>query len=324
MSNQIARLRQVGIAKEVVKGTAVAPAFWVPVAKFNPNLLVTTKRRDGAIGRVESNNGSDIVTKHCEPAMEGYLTDKAAGLLFLLSLGSVSTGAASAGVYPHTFSVLNSNGHPSATVSFKDLNLSKQIPFSLSNSLSISATVDDYVRFVASFIGKFEADGTLSPSFYATDNIFVGRHVRIKIADTLAGLAAANAVALQSVDVEVAKNAQAVFGLGSVEPVSVRNGQLEVSGSITAVQNDSAWRDLFTGNTKKAMEITIENTDVTIGSGSGHPKIVITLAQVDFNPYKEDDKMEDLIKETIEFTAAYDLTAAKMIEVKVYNTQASY
>lgn len=324
MSNQIARVRQVGIAKETTKGTAVAPSFWVPVTKFNANPLVVTKRKDGAIGRVESNSGSEIVSKHCEPVMEGYLTDKAAALLFLFSLGAVNTGAASAGVYPHTLSVLNSNEHPSATLSFKDLNFSKQIPFSLSNSLSISAVVDDYVRFAASFIGKFEADGTLTPSFYNTDNAFVGRHVSVKLADDIAGLGAATAVAIQGADLEITKNAQAVFGLGSVEPVAVRNGQLEVSGSITAVQNDSTWRDLFTGNTKKAMQITIENTDVTIGSGSGHPKIVITLAQVNFNPYKEEDKLEDLIKETMEFTAAFDLTASKMIEVVVYNTTASY
>jgi hypothetical protein len=324
MSNQIARLRQVGIGKEATKGTAVVPAFWVPVTRFNPNPLVTTKRKDGAIGRVESNNGSDIVTKHCEPAIEGYLTDKAAGLFFLLALGAVDTAAAVAGVYPHTFSVLNTNEHPSSTISFKDLTFSKQIPFSLANTLSIEAVVDDYVRFNASYIGKFEADGSLTPSFYATDNVFVGRHVSIKIADNIAGLAAANAVALQSASLEITKNAQAVFGLGSVEPVSVRNGQLEVSGNITAVQNDNTWRNLFIGNTKKAMEITIENSDVTIGSGSGKPKIVITLAQVDFNPYKEDDKLEDLIKESIDFTASFDLTTAKMIEVKVYNTQASY
>jgi hypothetical protein len=324
MSNQIARLRQVGIAKETTKGTAVAPSLWVPVTRFSPNPLVAVKRKDGAIGRIESSHGSEIVTKHCEPSLEGYLTDRAAGLLFLFSLGAVNTGAASAGVYPHTFSVLNGNEHPSATLSFKDLNLSKQIPFSLSNTFSIEATVDDYVKFAASFIGKFEADGTLSPSFYATDNAFIGRHVSIKIANDIAGLGAANAVALQNASLEIAKNAQAVFGLGSVEPVSVRNGQLDISGSITAIQNDSAWRDLFTGNTKKAMQITIENTDVAIGSGSGHPKIVITLAQVNFNPYKEDDKLEDLIKETIDFTAAFDLTANKAIEVVVYNAVASY
>lgn len=324
MSNQIGRLRQVGIGKESVKGTAVVPAFWLPVATFSPNPKVNVKKKEGAIGRIDGAYSSDIVSKNNEPSFDGYLTDKAAGLIFLAALGSVSTGAPSAGVYTHTFSVLNSNEHPSLTVSFKDANMSKQIPFCLTNELTLEANLEDYVRFSNAFIGRFEADGVLSPSFYATDNIFVSRHVSVKIADTVAGLAAATAVALQSMNLKVSKGATAIFGLSSDEPLSVRNGQLDITGNIVAIQTDEAWRDLFIGNTEKAMQIVIENSDVTIGSGSGHPKITITLPKVNFNPYKEEAKLSDLIKETVSFNYMYDLANAAGVTIALENTQPTY
>lgn len=324
MSNQIGRLRQVGIAKETVKGTAVVPAFWVPVQNFAANPKVNVKKKDGAIGRIDGAYSSEIVSKNNEPSMDGYITDKAAGLLFLSALGAVNTGAAVAGVYPHTFSVLNGNEHPSLTVSFKDANMAKSIAYSVLNELSLEANLEDYVKFNASYIGKFEADATLAPSFYATDNVFVSRHVSVKIAANIAGLAAASPVALESVNLKISKNAVARFGLSSNEPVKVTNGQLDLSGTIVALQSDETWRDLFIDNTEKAMQITIENTDVTIGSGSGHPKIIITLAKINFNPYKEDAKLGDLIKETVSFGGMYSLTDAKSIEIELDNTQASY
>lgn len=324
MSEQIGRLRSVGIGKETVKGTAVVPAFWVPVSGFESNPKVEVKQKDGAIGRIDGAYSSEIVSKSSEPSLEGYLTDKAAGLLFLAALGQVTTGSVSAGVYPHAFSVLNTNEHPSLTVSFKDANLGKQIPYCLLNELALEANVGDYLRFNAAFMGKYEANGTLTPSFYATDNIFISRHVSVKIADDIAGLAAASALNLQAFQLTITKNVTPVFGLGSDEPVSVRNGQLDITGSLTAIQNDETWRALYAANTKKVMQITIENTGVTIGSGSGHPKIVITINNADFNPYKDESSLGDLIKETVNFNGMYDLTNAKSVEVTLYNTQATY
>lgn len=324
MSSHIGRIRVMGIGLEATKGTEETPQFWLPVDKFDPNPIVTTKNQDGAIGHIEDAYNSEITSKRNEPSIEGYVTDKGIGLLLLATLGDVSVSTVESGVYAHAMEVKNDSDHPSLTVAFKDPNMEKAITYSMVNKLKLDAKVDDYVRFGADFISKFEEDTTgLAPAFYATDNIFVARHVSVKIADNLAGLNAASAKALTSVSLSFSKNVEAIYGLGSNEPQAIYNKEFMLDGMIEAIVADESWRDLFIGNTTKAMRITIENTDVTIGA-TKHPKIVIDIARVKFNPYKEGSKLSDLVSEQVSFKSMFDITADQSVTITVTNTVADY
>lgn len=323
MSSIIGRVRTMGIALESTKGTAVVPAFWLPVDKFDPNPIVTTKVKDGAIGRIEDAYDSEITSKRNEPSIEGYVTDLGVGLLLLATLGTVSKTTVESGVIAHAFDVQNDADHPSLTVSFKDTNMQKRIAYSMVNEFRLDAKVDDYLRFGADFSSKFEADTTGMTPAFTDENIFVARHVSVKIANDLAGLTGATAKSLTSVSVNFMKNLETVFGLGSNEPQAIYNKEFQLDGMIESVVADDSWRDLFIDNTTKAMRITIENTDVTIGLVS-HPKIVIDIARVKFNPYKESSKNSDLITEQVSFKGMFDLTAESSVEVTLTNTVADY
>lgn len=320
----IGRIRTVGIAKEGTKGTGVVPTFWLPVTAFDPAPIVATKQKDGAIGRIEDSYDSEITSKHNEPSLEGYVTDKGIGLLMLATIGQSTPSTVESGVYSHAMTVKNDNDHPALTTSFKDSNLGKWIQYCMVDELQLDAAKDDYVRYSAKLIGRFEATKNgLSPSFYTTDNIFVARHVTVKIADTVAGLSGASAKSLTNVSIKFSKNAEAVFGLGSNEPQAIYNRELGIEGTLEAIEADESWRTLFVGNTTKAMEISIVNTDVTIGAVS-NPKIVITLAQVKFNPYKEKAGNGDLITEEVSFKGQYSIGDTSSVAVTVVNTQATY
>lgn len=324
MSKLIGRLRTVGIAKEASKGTPLVPAFWIPSVSFDPAPIVATKQKDGAIGRIEDTYDSEIVSKHNEPSIEGYVTDKAIGLLMLAGFGQSSPSTLETGVYSHAYTVKNDNDHPALTVSFKDSNLGKWITYSMLAELQIDAQVEDYVRFSSKFISRFEATKTgLTPSFYTTDNVFVARHVTVKIADDLAGLSGASAKSLTGVTIKLNKNTEATFGLGSNEPQSIENREFSIEGSLTALEADTTWRDLFTANTSKAMEISIVNSDVTIGAAN-NPTIKLTMAQVKFNPYKEKAGNGDIISEEISFKGQYSIDDTSSITGTVINTQATY
>ena len=322
---QTGRLQKIGIAKETIHGTAVAPEYWLSVDSWDLNPVVTTKNKEGAFARIEDSYGNEIVKKHNEPSIGGVITDKAIGELFLATLGTVSSVAQVApndAVYDHTFSLKNDNDHPSLTISMEDENISKQVAYCMLNKLDLDCVLEDYAKFKAEFIGKFEADGTLTPA-YTEENIFVPRHIEVKIADSVADLDSASAIDLQSIKLTIDKNVEANFGFGSDEPKSISNKDFVISGSIERLNDSAIWRDLFSANTGKAMRITLENTDITIGSDQ-HPKIVITLSEIKFNPYKLNAATGDLVKETIDFKGFYSTTESSSISAVLTNLATSY
>lgn len=324
MSNLIGRLRSVGLAKETVKGTAVAPSYWLPYTGFTPNPVIQNKIKDGATGRIEAGHENAIVSQMAQPSVDGILTDKAIGLLLLAGLGSVSSVAKSApntSVYDHTFTIKNDNDHPALTLSYKDAIYGKQIAYSMLNKLEIEAKLSDFVRYKAEFISKLEADGALTPATVA-ENAFVPKHISVKIATDVASLSGATAFPLQSIKLAVNKNAEAVFGLGSHDPASIINKEFELSGDIECLLNDNAWKALFTGGTNKAMEITLLS-DTVIGTSSA-PKLVFTFNKVVFNTYKENGNLKDLIKENVGFQAMYSQTDSKMVQAVLTNLATSY
>ena len=324
MSNLIGRLRSVGLAKESVKGTAVAPTYWLPYQTFNPNPVIQNKTKDGATGRIEAGHENAIVSQMAQPSVDGILTDKAIGLVLLSALGAVSSAAKSApntSVYDHTFTVKNDNDHPSLTLSYKDANFGKNIAYAMLSKLEIEAKITDFVRYKAEFIAKLEADGTLTPA-NAAENAFVPKHITVKIADTVAGLGAASAIALQSVKLSINKNAEAIFGLGSHDPSSIVNKELEIVGDIECLENDASWKTLFTGGTNKAMSITMLS-DTVIGTSSA-PQLVITFNKVYFDTYKESANLKDLIKENLSFKMLYSLTDSKAVQAVLTNLATAY
>ena len=322
---QTGRLQKVGIARETTPGTGVAPAYWLSADNWDLNPIVETKNKEGAFGRVEDSYGSEIVQKHNEPSIGGVITDKAIGELFYAALGSLSSNpkvSPNENVYDHTFTVLNNNAHPSFTISMKDAYIEKWVPYCMLNKLEINCVIADYARFKADFVGKFETNTTLTPA-YADENAFVPRHIEVKIADSVGDLSGEDAIDLQAINLVIDKNVEAVFGFGSDEPKSMANKDLMISGSFERSNDSATWRSLFSANTKKALRITLEDSDTIIGSDQ-HPKIVTTLSEVKFNPYKLDKSVGDLVKESIDFKGFYSTDESSSISIVLTNLATSY
>ncbi len=321
----IGRNYKVGLGKETTRGTAIAPSIWVPKYEVTHDEKREYIVDESSIGIIAEGLSQAVVKEWAEGELSGKMGDKSFGLLLLVALGQVAS-AAKAGetlVYEHTFSLLNSNTHPALTIEIK--NDLEQLAFALGalKSLKLKAEIGKYVEFNAGFESKKGATATSTPA-YTAENEFHCKHAVLKLADTLAGLDAASAVDIKSIEISIDKNIESQFYLGSIGPSEIYNKQISVEGSIETVFKDLAtFRALFKAGTQKAMRIDLVNSDVTIGT-SANPRLKIDMPKVYMSDWSRAGANNEIVKQTIKFKGVYSLSDSKLIEMILTNLQTSY
>ncbi len=321
----IGRKYQVGIGKESIRGTKIAPTFWLPLLDM-PTIENKPEYENNTqgIGVIVDTDGSEIVKEYAEGEMNGKIRDNSFGLLLLVATGSVASAeSADTGVYEHTFSLLNSNTHPSLTVEVKHDN--EQLAYSLAmlNSLRINIEVGKFIEFNAGVTAKKGVSESNTPSYDADENEFTSRHVSLKIADNLAGLDSASEVDLQSIELSVNKNIEPIYKLKSTEPAEIKNKVVAIEGNFEAMFDDTTLKAFHEGNAEKAIRIEMVNDAVTIGASS-NPGLKIDLAKVKFHGWDKSGGHDELVSQSINFKAHYSMTDGKMYDIVLTNTNASY
>lgn len=325
MSKQIGRLIQVGIAKEGTRGTAEASAtFWYPKIDFDFNPKADQAVEDSGLGVIDGRSDAKVVGKLGEGSFGGIMYDKTFGLLLAACLGTWSTSAddPESGVHTHTFTRLNTNQHPSLTIFHKDLNVDEKYALGMLNQLTINAVLKDYVKFSAGFMSKIGTDTSSTPS-YSDENEFLAQHVAVKFASTIAALGTASSVSLRAINQTFNKNVEELPELGSVDPADIANKEFMLNGDLEAVFDDETYKDYVLDGTKKACLVTIENSDVTIGTNS-HPKLELTYAPMSFRDWGRNTGQGDFVTQTVAFDGNFSISDSKMASVVLVNTQASY
>jgi len=328
MSKGIGRLINLGIAKEAARGTAESTAsFWFQKLDADFNEKKTFARKEQSLGVIEAASGADIVKAIAEGAISIPLTDKTIGLILLSALGSVSTQANTpeASVHTHTFSVAQNAQHPSLTYFIEDVLSGQDYKHALGmiQTLEIKYERGKFVEGAVTIRTKKGATATLTSSFTA-ENFFRSNDFTFKLAANLAGLDAASAIQIKSLNLKIDKDLEDDDVLGSVDPVDILNKEFSVTGNLEAVfQNESDFKTQFLAGTAKAMRIDLQNNDVTIGS-STKPRLKIDLASVIFSELTRALKNGDTVMQTLTFEGYYSLSDAKAITAVLINTQSSY
>lgn len=321
MAKVIGRTGAVGIAVESTQGTPVAPTHFVPVQSYSFDDKVEYVKNDSAMGRIEEYNDADIVKLWGEGEYSGkiFLDSIGVELTALFGQGPSSVQRGGSGVYDHTYTLLNSNDHASLSLSYVDDVSDVRSPFAMLNTWSLEVAVDDYVKRTASFISKKSADVTNSPSF--TNEVeFIPSQVTVKLASTAAGLGAASAINVLSFNMEINKNVEALYVLGSNEPQDIINKQIAVTGSIELYLENDTYRDYVFANTHRA--IRIDMTDSTVDLGSGHdPQLYFDLNEVVFEEFERGWDANDPLKQTLNFEALYSIADSAMISARLTNTE---
>lgn len=321
MAKYSGRRIAVGIAKEASRGVAEGAAeYWLPAQSFNAMETLTKARDDSGFATIETPVQSDVIREWMEGELEMNVRSKSIGLLLLALLGTedFDNDAPEANVGTHVFSVANNNVHPSLTLYENNPNRAVAASGVVATSATIEAALDQYVRISVGLMGKTFEDYA-STVAYTTESKFRPQDVSVKFATTKAGLAGASATTgIESLTLEINKNVEQQNGLGSIDPIDHLNLGFEVSGQITLMHEDDVELDWALDNTYRAMEITITNTDYTVGTAT-NPSLKIQLNQVDFDEPEIDKGLNNRAVLTLSFTGHYKISETEMIEATLIN-----
>lgn len=277
---------------------------------------------DTTRGRLEDGEGRRKVQSHIEGDVEGILHADLLGWLLANIYGVVVTSTVAGSVKSHVFSLGQNIQHPSLTLFAKD-GAVQQRTFSnaMINTLEITAAIDEYVRFTASFIASVAATNADTPS-YDTEYDFVARDITVKIADSEAGLAGATATKVKDLAIRWDQGLIRDHVVGAYTPDDIYNARLMIDGNFTVNFADTSFRDLYLGNSAKYMSITIEG-EADIGSGN-KPTVTIVLNKVQFMDWNRSGGANELVSEPIAFRAFYNPTDGEQSTTTLKNLTASY
>lgn len=312
-----------GVATEATRGTAETAADkWMRKVTANVVERATHALDDTTRGRLEDGEGRRKVQTYIEGEVEGVLHVDVLGWLLSNLYGVVVTSTVTGSVKSHVFSLGQNIQHPSLTLFAKDGSV-QQRTFSnaMINTLEITASIEDYVRFSAGFIAKEAAANSDTPS-YDTEYDFVPRDIVIKIADTEAGLSGATAIKAKEVSLKWDQGLLRDHVVGAYTADDIYNARMLIEGSFTMNFSDTTYRDLYLGNSAKYMQITITG-EADIGSGN-YPTITTVLNKVQFMDWNRSGGPNELVTEPVSFRAFYNPTDAEQSTTTLKNLTASY
>lgn len=324
MSTQIGRLINLGLGRESVgRGTPAAAAFWIPKVDFDFNPRADYAVSESGLGVIDARSDAKVVEKVGEGSFGGIVFDKNFGLLLAACLGTWSSSVVSDSAYTHSFTRLNTNQHPSLTIYHKDSNVEERYALGMLNQLTLNCVLKDFVKYNAGFLSKVGATTTGNVVTYTAENAFLATHVTVKFAATTAALATASATPVRAFNLTINKNVEDWQNLGSNEPTDIVNKSLSVTGDMELLFDDTTIRDYVTDGTKMAALITIENSDVLIGTAS-KPKLEITMAPMSFRDWSRATGLNDVVTQTVAFDGNFGISDSKTLSVQLVNAQTSY
>jgi len=319
----VGRQIEFGVATEASRGSAETTADkWMRKVTANVVERATHALDDSTRGRLEDGEGRRKVQSHIEGDVEGILHADVLGWFLANIYGVVNTTTVTGSVKSHVFTLRQNIQHQSLTLFAKDGSVQQSV-FSnaMINTLEITAAIDDYVRFSASFLAAVAASNSATPS-YDTEYDFVARDITVKIADSEAGLAGATATKVKDLGIKWDQGLIRDHVVGAYAPADIYNARLMIDGNFTLNFADETFKDLYLGNTAKYMSITIAG-EADIGSGN-FPTITIVLNKVQFMDWNRAGGANELVTEPITFRAFYNPTDSEQSTVTVKNLTASY
>jgi len=322
MPRIIGRLTKIGIGKETVRGTAVAPTYWVPVRELDFDDQTELTSNESGYGNIVDTQDQRITKTWGEGSYGGKIFDRSVGLELTGVFGQSPTSVqrASSGVYDHTYTMANNNNHQSLTVAVAEDNYSGRFPLGVVNTWTLEAELGDYVRRTMSLITKKSASSTETPAY--TDEVeFIPKHMSVKFAAAGANdatLTAATAAKVRAFTLEINKNAVDNQVFGSTDLDNVVNRQVSISGSFEVYYDDRTYHTLAANATFQSIRVEMLNTDVTIGT-SHNPALRFDLSNVSLAWPERGFDNNDITTLTVNYTGMLNIATGSAITARLTN-----
>lgn len=322
MSKIIGRKVEAAIAFESSRGVGVAPSYSLGKVDFSVYDKTVDVRDDSSRGRIEDSNDKFVIEKYAQGKIGGILGANSALYLLGLAFGTLPTVSTVADSrYPWTLAVANTNTHLSGSLFVIDTNVSLIHKLLMLEKLELTVDMEEAVRYAADFISKKGRVTTQAMPTYVEDYKFTKRKAKVYLATNVSGLAAATRIPVKSLKVTISKNLKRDSSIGTAEPEDINNQSFSIEGELKLNYNDLTYKNLMLDGTYKAMRIVLESEKL-IGA-SAYGDVTIDLSKVDFFSWEPDGSNEDIVINTINFKANYDLSNGMVNAATVRNAKAT-
>lgn len=326
MNEHIGRLEALGIGKESVAGTPVAPTFWIPKASGSLTPVVEKARDTGSYGKIDELRDTETVKTMTEASFSAIVRDDWFGLILLGAFGQVSSAVVSGSVKDHTFTVKQDNNHPSFTLVGHDPIGDEQAAYCMLDEMEIDAVTGDFVKVTCKFKGQAIDSTTGLTIAYTAGNEFLAKHCQLRVAPDASVVSAAAVVDVTRFKFTISKNVVDYQAFGDSDVASLHNQQWTVKGEFELLYNAVYYRDLTlaVGDTaKRAIELKMINSDEEIATGY-YPTATFLFYQVGLTTWQKTDDQNSLVKQTVGFEAEYSVSDSKTMQATLRNLTSSY
>lgn len=328
MAKAIGRVMDLGVGVESPRGGGLTPTFWIPKSSYSLEDKVNKAPSRQSYGNIALDGNQAIPSRvWSEGTLEMDMMDSSFGVFLYALLGSKSVAGPTDSAYTHTFTLSNTNQHPSLAVMVKQSSLATlMFKLAMVESMQIEINTDDLVKVTVNFKGKKSVGSTAGTVTYTAHKKFVGRDLTFKIATLTSGLAAASNIPLKSLSLNFEKNLYVDHALGTVQPIDILNQGFRLTGELELDYENRTYADLFTDGGYRAVRVNLTNrrTDALIGV-STNPAFNLDLSRVEFSSWEGSYPNDEIAKQTLSFTALYDITNGNVINsCTLVNTTTSY
>jgi hypothetical protein len=305
MSVQQSVRSYLGIAKEVTKGTAVAPTDFIPVMKdsLKPADIIDPLYDTGL-------RGSNVVNYNYIPGRTrstfdfgGSVFPDTIGYALAGLLGSVATTGASA-PYTHTISLKNS-----ASAAADD----QPISYTLTDFYAAAVRAYPGQQF-SDFSLKFNADGLLEYDVKATGWISASASTPTPSFSTIlptpvwqgaVTIGGSTVATGMTGNIDLKRNVTPVYGIGATQnPFNVFLGPLETTGKITFIMEDNTELTRYLTNTQPIIVL-----NWAYGAGAAAVQIQATITKGAYTAAVI-ERGDDFVKVTVDLNAQGNTTDA--------------
>ena len=322
MATFIGRKIEVGIGKESVRGTTVAPTYWLKKTNADIEDKIETVVDESTMGIIEDSVDVKVTKKWAEGEISGHVSDKAIGLLLLGTFGTVNSAVKETTAYNHTFSTQQDDQCDTLTVDVSHPNEHLKFGNAVVSSLNFKAELGNFVEYTAKILAKLGVASVTTPA-YTAENLFLAKDVTVKFATNLAGLGAASPVNVKSAEVMIEKDIESDDILGNLEPADFLNKKLAISGTIELNYDATTYKALALAGTARAIRIQFSDTGTTIGASS-NPTLKIDIAKAFLTEWSKTTDSNDIVRQTLTFKAVYSPSDSKMYDIVLTNLATSY
>lgn len=315
-----------GIGKETVRGTSVAPTYWLPFTSIDFDDKITKVQNKSSLGTIDAVQNAHITQQSAEGSIKGIIYRNSFGMLLANLAGQTSVDTSvETTAKKHVFTFLNTNLGLTTTFVKKDANANLRYAMGVIDEIQIDFVPNNYITYSAKILAQSGVTGSDTVS-YATETEFIPKHAVIKqaaVGISNLGAAAAN-TNIKSLSLTIKKTAKGTDALGNVGLENIVNTDFMVTGKIERYADDTTIKAFWQANTHRSLRIDLIDTDTIVGAVT-NPSLRFDFDDVVFTNRTEKRPSSDVVTEEYEFTAIRNSTSGKTIStIELVNDVATY